>query len=181
MKIVLLGSGKGTTARAVLEAQRRGELGASSVVGIIANQPAAGILQVAADFGVRGVCAGTNGYPELGSAVADLQPDYLVSVGFSEDFPVELLQRFPGRVLNLYPSLLPSFGGLRGMGAVTAALSYGARVVGSTVYALGPDHGVGKILAQTAIDVPAGIGADALVERLQQAERALLPSVLAAL
>jgi phosphoribosylglycinamide formyltransferase 1 len=187
-KFVLLGSGKGSTARALLTAECAGRLGSVKIVGVISDRTDAGILTVANEFGVAAawVDAGPEARKFSSSGVRPfleqldrMAPDYLLSVGFGRVFPMEILHAYSSRVMNLYPSLLPSFADLPNMQAVESALLYGAKVVGTSLYVLSATGGVERIIGQAAINVRREDTIDSLILSLQEAERDRLPGMLA--
>lgn len=109
-------------------------------------------------------------------AAAAHQPDLVVSAGFMKILGPEFLSRFPGRVLNTHPALLPAFPGSH---AVREALDYGVRVTGCTVHLVDAGTDTGPILAQRALPVLDGDDESALHERIKVIERELLVDVVA--
>lgn len=111
-------------------------------------------------------------------ATAVHQPDLVVSAGFMKILGAAFLSRFPGRVVNTHPALLPAFPGAH---AVADALSYGVRVTGCTVHLVDAGTDTGPIIAQQAVPVLDGDDEATLHERIKVIERQLLVDVLAAL
>jgi len=111
-------------------------------------------------------------------ATAAHQPDLVVSAGFMKILGPQFLSRFPGRVVNTHPALLPAFPGAH---AVPDTLAYGVRVTGCTVHLVDAGMDTGPILAQEAVDVLDGDDEAALHERIKVVERRLLVDVLAAM
>ena len=109
---------------------------------------------------------------------AEHRPDLIVSGGFMKILGPEFLSRFPGRVVNTHPALLPAFPGAH---AVPDALGYGVRVTGCTVHLVDAGVDTGPILAQQAVEVLDGDDESTLHERIKVVERRLLVDVLAAL
>lgn len=114
----------------------------------------------------------------LTEAVAEHEPDLIVSAGFMKILGEEFLSRFDGRVVNTHPALLPSFPGAR---AVPDAIEYGVRLTGCTVHLVDSGVDTGPILAQEAVAVYEDDTAETLHERIKDVERRLLVDVLAAL
>lgn len=114
----------------------------------------------------------------LASAVAAHQPDLVVSAGFMKILGPQFLSRFPARVLNTHPALLPSFPGAH---AVRDALAYGVRVTGTTVHLVDAGTDTGPVLAQRAVEVGDDDDEETLHERIKVVERGLLVDVLAAI
>ncbi|OPX07263.1 phosphoribosylglycinamide formyltransferase [Mycobacterium sp. AT1] len=111
-------------------------------------------------------------------AAAAHQPDLVVSAGFMKILGPQFLSRFPGRVVNTHPALLPAFPGAH---AVPDTLAYGVRVTGCTVHLVDEGMDTGPILAQEAVDVLDDDDESALHERIKVVERRLLVEVLAAM
>jgi phosphoribosylglycinamide formyltransferase-1 len=111
-------------------------------------------------------------------ATAAHQPDLVVSAGFMKILGPQFLSRFPGRVVNTHPALLPAFPGAH---AVPDSLAYGVRVTGCTVHLVDAGMDTGPILAQEAVDVLGDDDEAALHERIKVVERRLLVEVLAAM
>lgn len=111
-------------------------------------------------------------------AAAAHQPDLVVSAGFMKILGPQFLSRFPGRVVNTHPALLPAFPGAH---AVPDTLAYGVRVTGCTVHLVDAGMDTGPILAQEAVDVLDDDDESALHERIKVVERRLLVEVLAAM
>ena len=114
----------------------------------------------------------------IAEATAAHQPDLVVSAGFMKILGPQFLSRFPGRVVNTHPALLPAFPGAH---AVPDTLAYGVRVTGCTVHLVDAGMDTGPILAQEAVDVLDDDDEAALHERIKVVERRLLVEVLAAM
>ncbi|AIY48163.1 phosphoribosylglycinamide formyltransferase [Mycolicibacterium fortuitum] len=114
----------------------------------------------------------------LTEATAEHRPDLVVSAGFMKILGGQFLSRFPGRVVNTHPALLPAFPGAH---AVPEALAYGVRVTGCTVHLVDSGMDTGPILAQQAVEVLDDDSEETLHERIKVVERRLLVDVLAAL
>lgn len=111
-------------------------------------------------------------------ATAEHEPDLVVSAGFMKILGPEFLTRFPGRVVNTHPALLPAFPGAH---AVADSLAYGVRVTGCTVHLVDAGMDTGPILAQEGVEVFDGDDEATLHERIKVVERRLLVDVLAAM
>lgn len=114
----------------------------------------------------------------LADALADYSPDWVVSAGFMRILDPVFLDRFPYRVINSHPALLPAFPGAH---AVRDALAYGVKVTGTTVHLVDAGVDTGPIIAQRAVPVRDDDDEDSLHERIKQVEWELLPEVLARL
>jgi phosphoribosylglycinamide formyltransferase-1 len=181
LDIAVLASGRGSNLAAIFEAIDAGHCDAR-VVGVVSDKPGAGALNAAQARGIpTRVVPFARGDDRdawnvaLAAAVADLTPQLVVLAGFMRILGAPLLERFPGKLINVHPSLLPAF---TGHDAPHQAVAAGVRLSGCTVHVV--DHGVdtGPILAQAAVPVLPGDTADTLHARIQVAEHALLPAVI---
>jgi phosphoribosylglycinamide formyltransferase-1 len=187
MRVVILGSGRGSNAEAILRAQQAGALGRAEVVAIFSDQPAAGILELGRRFGVRAEFVDPapfrtklegEGEARFIAAVNSAQPDLVVLAGFMRVLKPGFLGAFAGRVINLHPSLLPSFPGLDGIGQ---AFRRGVKITGCTVHLVTLEVDGGPILDQAAVRIEEGDTLEALAAKVHAAEHALLPAVIARL
>jgi len=187
MKIVILGSGRGSNAEAILRAQVAGQLGQGRVVQIFADKPEAGILAHGEKFGVAarfldpGVFktkfddAGENRYIE---EISKLEPGLVVLAGFMRILKPRLIEAFAGKIINLHPSLLPSFAGLDGIGQ---AWRRGVKITGCTVHYVSVEVDGGPIIEQTPVRIETDDTLESLEAKIHAAEHALLPAVIARL
>ncbi len=187
MRIVILGSGKGSNAAAVLAAEKEGRLGRARVVHLFADRPDAGILALGPRFGVpasyvdpapfRTKLEGA-GEERFIAAVRAAAPDLVVLAGFMRVLKAGFLGAFAGRIINLHPSLLPAFPGLDGIGQ---ALRAGVAETGCTVHRVNAEVDGGEILAQARVPVEPGETLESLTAKVHAAEHRLLPAVIARL
>ncbi|HEY5079331.1 MAG TPA: phosphoribosylglycinamide formyltransferase [Opitutaceae bacterium] len=187
MRIVLLGSGRGSNAEAVLLAQEAGALGRARVAAIFSDVADAPILGLGPRFGVpssfvdpapfRTKLEG-EGEARFITAVTAAAPDLVVLAGFMRVLKPGFLGAFSGRIINLHPSLLPSFPGLDAIGQ---AWRRGVRITGCTVHRVTADVDGGPILDQAAVRIDPGESLESLSARMHAAEHALLPAVIARL
>jgi phosphoribosylglycinamide formyltransferase-1 len=187
MRVVILGSGRGSNAAALLEAQSAGRLGRASIVQILSDQPDAGILALGARFGVPAAFVDPapfktklegEGEARFIAAVRGAQPDLVVLAGFMRVLKPGFLNAFAGKIINLHPSLLPSFPGLDGIGQ---AWRRGVKITGCTVHYVTAEVDGGPIIDQTAVRVESGDTLEALTGKIHAAEHALLPAAIARL
>ncbi len=187
MRIVLLGSGRGSNAEAVLLAQQAGNLGRARVAAIFSDAASAPILQLGPRFGVpasfvdpapfRTKLEG-EGEARFIAAVSAAAPDLVVLAGFMRVLKPGFLSAFPGKVINLHPSLLPSFPGLDAIGQ---AWRRGVKVTGCTVHRVTGEVDGGPIIDQAAVRIEEGETLASLAARIHAAEHGLLPAVIARL
>jgi phosphoribosylglycinamide formyltransferase-1 len=187
MRVVILGSGRGSNAEAILLAQRAGRLGAARVAAVFSDVAGSGILGLGARFGVESSYVDPapfrtklegEGEARFIAAVSGARPDLVVLAGFMRVLKAGFLGAFAGRIINLHPSLLPSFPGLDAIGQ---AWRRGVRVTGCTVHYVTADVDGGQIIDQAAVRVEAGETLESLEARVHAAEHALLPDVIARL
>lgn len=187
MRLVILGSGRGSNAEAILRAQQEGRLGRARVVAIFSDQPAAGILALGPRFGVPARFVDPapfktklegEGEARFIAAVGAERPDLVVLAGFMRVLKPGFLHAFAGRIVNLHPSLLPSFPGLDGIGQ---AFRRGVKITGCTVHYVTAEVDGGPILDQAAVRIEESDTLETLAARVHAAEHALLPAVIARL
>ena len=187
MRIVLLGSGRGSNAEAILQAQAAGRLGRGQVVQILSDQPAAGILELGSRFGVPARFVDPapfktklegEGEDRWIAAIRACEPDLVVLAGFMRVLKPGFLGAFAGKIINLHPSLLPSFPGLDGIGQ---AWRRGVKVTGCTVHRVTAEVDGGPILDQAAVRIDSSDTLESLTAKVHAAEHALLPAVIARL
>lgn len=181
-RIVVLASGTGSLLNALLEAAVDDYPARVVAVGVDRDCPA---VTIAAGAGIPSYIVRLGEFPDrdawdaaLAEATAAHHPDLVVSAGFMKILGAQFLSRFPGRVINTHPALLPAFPGAH---AVPDALAYGVKVTGCTVHVVDAGVDTGPILAQRAVEVRDGDDEETLHERIKVVERRLLVDVLAAL
>ena len=187
MRVVILGSGRGSNAEAILLAQKAGKLGRAEVVQIFADKPDAGILALGPRFGVEAAFLDAapfktklDGAAEEHyiAAISACRPDLLVLAGFMRVIKPRFLAAFEGRIINLHPSLLPSFPGLDGIGQ---AWRRGVKISGCTVHRVTAEVDGGPILDQAAVRIEEVDTLESFAAKIHAAEHALLPAVIARL
>jgi len=187
MRVVILGSGRGSNAEAILEAQAAGRLGSARVVALFSDVADAPLLALGARFGVparfvdpspfRTKLEGA-GEERFIAAVTAERPDLVVLAGFMRVLKAGFLNAFAGRIINLHPSLLPSFPGLDAIGQ---AWRRGVKVAGCTVHGVTAEVDGGPILDQAVVRIEPGETLESFAAKVHAAEHALLPAVIARL
>lgn len=188
-KIAVLVSGGGTNLQALLDAQKAGDLSAGEIALVIASNPKAYALTRAAQAGVPAVVCSRK---ELGSqaafeaaisqALAQHGIELIILAGFMSILSEDFTRQWPRRILNVHPSLIPSFcgQGYYGLKVHEAALAYGVKVTGATVHFVNEVPDGGEILLQKAVEVLPGDTPEVLQRRvMEQAEWKLLPKAVA--
>ncbi|WP_166906290.1 phosphoribosylglycinamide formyltransferase [Mycobacterium sp. DL440] len=181
-RLVVLASGTGSLLASLLAAASDDY--PARVVAVGTDRKCAAI-DIAAEAGLPSYTVRLGDYDDrdawdaaLTEATAEHEPDLVVSAGFMKILGSQFLSRFPGRVVNTHPALLPAFPGAH---AVPEALAYGVRVTGCTVHLVDSGMDTGPILAQHAVEVLDDDIEETLHERIKVVERRLLVDVLAAL
>ena len=186
LKLGVLGSGKGSNFKAIAEAIASGRINAEVRV-VLSDVEDAGILDFARARGIRAEFLAPGRFrtklePEAEARlVALLQEagvELVVLAGYMRMIKAPMLEAFPNRIVNIHPSLLPKFPGLASW---RQALEAGASVTGCTVHYVDGGMDTGPILAQAEVPVLPGDTAETLHARIQVAEHALFPAVLAQL
>jgi len=187
MRVVILGSGRGSNAEAILQAQKAGRLGSARVVQILSDKPDAGILTLGPRYGVPARFVDPapfktklegEGEARFIAAVRDCAADLVVLAGFMRVLKPGLLNAFAGKIINLHPSLLPSFPGLDGIGQAFRA---GVKETGCTVHQVTLEVDTGRIIEQARVPVEVTDTLETLTAKVHAAEHHLLPAVIARL
>jgi phosphoribosylglycinamide formyltransferase-1 len=187
MRVVILGSGRGSNAEAILQAQAAGRLGTAQVVQIFSDKPEAGILALGPRFGVPAAFIDPApfktklegaGEDRFVAAIEAARPDLVVLAGFMRVLKPKFLGAFAGRIINLHPSLLPAFPGLDGIGQAFRA---GVKVTGCTVHNVTLEVDAGQIIEQAQVPISPDDTIETLTAKVHAAEHGLLPSVIARL
>jgi phosphoribosylglycinamide formyltransferase-1 len=186
LRLGVLGSGKGSNFRAIVEAIRAGSLEAEVRI-VISDVENAGILKLAEGFGIpsRYIPPGkfrTKLEPEIESRIVGMlenaEVELVVLAGFMRVLKQEMLNAFAGRIINIHPSLLPKY---RGLEAWTQALRANEQITGCTVHYVDAGVDTGEILAQKRVPILPDDTPERLHARIQAAEHELLPSVIASI
>ena len=185
-KLAILGSGQGSNMAAIAEACRAGRVPGEVAI-VLSDAAGAGILTRATERGIRAEFIAPGKFrtkldeaaeQAYIAAMQQAQVDWIVLAGFMRILKGDFLRAFPERVVNIHPALLPSFPGLE---AWKQALDYGVKVTGCTVHFVEQGIDTGPILAQQTVPVLDDDTPATLHERIQQAERVLYPTTIAAL
>ena len=183
LPIAVLVSGSGSNLQSLIDAERRGDLGAT-IVGVLADRPDAYGLQRAAtagipteviDWALHDDRAGFT--TAVCDAVQRIGADAMVLAGFMRILAPEAIDRFPNAIINVHPALLPAFPGAH---AIEQAIAEGVKVSGVTVHFVDEAVDHGPIIAQEAVPVVPGDNEITLHQRIQAVEHRLLPAVVSA-
>lgn len=183
-RLVVLASGRGSNLQAILDAIERGELRAE-VAAVLSDRPDAPALQRAAKREIPAIPIDYKSFADrdayhhaLLTALNELGPDLIVLAGYMRLLPGWLVRRFPQRIVNIHPSLLPSFPGLN---PHQQALDYGVKVSGCTVHFVDEGMDTGPIIMQSVVAVEDDDTAESLAARILHHEHELYPRAIAAI
>ncbi len=178
-RIAILASGRGSNLQAVLDAIAANTLDAR-IVGVFSDRPGASALQRVPE--IQRWSRDANAYPsreafdaDLADAIAATKPDWVLCAGYMRILGEAFIERFRGRLLNIHPSLLPKYRGLR---THARALQDGVREHGASVHFVTPELDAGAVIAQAMVPVAAGDTVDSLSSRVLAREHVLLLAVL---
>ena len=187
-KIAVLVSGGGTNLQALIDAEKRGELGNGKISLVLASKPGVYALERAKQNGISSVVLSRRDYSDIAAyskALADTLEengtDLVVLAGFLTIFDEQVYERFPNRILNVHPALIPSFcgKGFYGLHVHEAALEKGVKVSGATVHIVTPECDAGPIVLQRAVAVREDDTPETLQRRImEEAEWKILPEAV---
>ena len=188
LKVVVLVSGGGTNLQAIMDAVDNGTITNTEIVGVISNNKNAYALERAAKRGVKNVCVSPKDFETraefneaLLATVDEMQPDLVVLAGFLVVIPEMMIEKYRNRIINIHPSLIPSFcgTGFYGLKVHEAALEKGVKVVGATVHFVDEGTDTGAIIMQKPVMVEKGDTPEILQRRvMEQAEWNILPQAI---
>ena len=187
-RIAVLVSGGGTNLQALIDAQGRGEIVNGAIAAVIASNPEAYALERAAKAGIPGHVLSRSSYPSsramtvaLVEKLKELEIDLVVMAGFMTIVTEELFQVYENAVINIHPSLIPSFcgEGCFGLHVHEKALAYGVKLSGATVHFVTEECDAGPIIIQKAVDVLPDDTPEVLQRRfMEQCEWKILPQAV---
>jgi phosphoribosylglycinamide formyltransferase-1 len=182
LKLGILASGNGSNFEAVAKAIASGKLNAKIQV-LIYNNPEAKVAVRATNWDVPAVLLNHRNFQsredldrEIVHTLQQYQVEWVVMAGWMRIVTSVLIDAFPNQIINIHPSLLPSFKGVR---AIEQALAAGVKIAGCTVHLVAPEVDSGLILLQAAVPVLADDTAETLHERIQEQEHRILPQAIA--
>ena len=188
LKIVVCVSGGGTNLQAIIDGIADGTITNTEIVGVISNNKNAYALERAKKAGISAVCISPKDYETreifndaLLNGVLSLKPDLIVLAGFLVNIPPQMIQAFRNRIINIHPSLIPSFCGVGcyGLKVHEKALARGVKVSGATVHFVDEGTDTGPIIMQKAVEVMQGDTPEVLQRRImEQAEWVILPKTI---
>ena len=188
LRILVCVSGGGTNLQAVMDAIRDGRITNTEIVGVISNNKNAYALTRAGQSGIDAVCLSPRDFPDRAAfnqafldKVDSYSPDLIVLAGFLVTIPAAMIENYRNRIINIHPSLIPSFCGVGfyGLKVHEAALARGVKVTGATVHFVDEGTDTGPILLQKPVEVKEGDTPEILQRRvMEEAEWILLPKAI---
>lgn len=182
MRVGVLVSGTGTNLQALLDAEARGELAPASITVVISNRPGVQALERARRASKPAIVVDHRAYPDrqtfedaLFRELSAHGVELVVLAGFMRVLTEHFVGRYPLRIVNTHPSLLPAFPGAK---AAAEAVAHGVKLSGVTIHFVDASLDGGPIIAQVAVPVLPTDDAAALQARIQQQEHVLLPATV---
>lgn len=181
-RLVVLASGRGSNLQAIIDAIESGRLTAEIAL-VLSDRPDAKALERAQAHGIpaeaidyRQVGDKPTYYRRVQERLDEIAPDLIVLAGYMRILPPDFVQRYPWRIVNIHPSLLPAFPGLN---AQRQALEYGVKVAGCTVHFVDEGMDSGPIIAQAAVPIYDDDTEESLAARILAEEHRIFPEVIA--
>ena len=188
LNIAVLVSGGGTNLQAIIDQVEDGRLPDVKICAVISNNAGAFALERAKKHGIPACCISPKNYETreafnkaLVGALDEISPDLIVLAGFLVVIPPEMVEKYKGRIINIHPSLIPSFcgTGYYGLKVHEAALARGVKISGATVHIVDSGTDTGPILIQKAVEVKEGDTPEVLQRRImEEAEWKILPQAI---
>lgn len=188
LRLAVLVSGGGTNLQAIIDAIDGGRITNAQIQAVISNNAGAYALERARKHGIDARCVSPKDYPSreefneaLLAAVDSYQVDLVVLAGYLVKIPLQLVEKYDRRIINIHPSLIPSFCGVGfyGLKVHEAALARGVKVTGATVHFVDSGMDTGEIILQKAVPVEKGDTPEVLQRRvMEQAEWVILPQAI---
>lgn len=188
LRIVVCVSGGGTNLQAIMDGIKAGTIRNVEIAGVICNNAGAYALQRAEQHGIPSYCISAKDYTDRSGfnrafldKIEELNPDLIVLAGFLVILPEEMIRRYTNRIINIHPSLIPSFcgTGYYGIKVHEAALARGVKITGATVHYVDEGTDTGRIIMQKAVEVCRDDTPQSLQKRvMEQCEWVLLPAVI---
>ena len=188
LNILVCVSGGGTNLQAIIDAIDNGTIRNAAIKCVISNNEGAYALERAKNAGIEGVCVSPKSFETREAfnqafldKVCEINPDLIVLAGFLVVIPPAMISKFRGKIINIHPSLIPSFcgTGYYGLKVYEKALERGVKVTGATVHFVDEGTDTGPIILQKAVYVEKGDTPKVLQQRvMEQAEWVILPQAI---
>lgn len=191
LRVAVLVSGGGTNLQAIIDAVKDGTITNTELVAVISNNANAYALTRARENGIEALCISPKDYADradfhkaLLEKINELKVDLIVLAGYLVKIPEEMVHQYSHRIINIHPSLIPSFCGVGyyGLHVHEAVLEKGVKVTGATVHYVDEGMDTGEIIAQKPVMVEEGDTPEILQKRvMEQAEWKILPQAINAI
>lgn len=188
LNIVVCVSGGGTNLQAIIDGIADGKIRDTKIQAVIANNADAYALERAKNAGIEAIYLSPKSYPDRAAfndafteRMKELNPDLIVLAGFLVQIPSQMVLAFPNKIINIHPSLIPSFCGVGfyGLKVHEGALARGVKVTGATVHFVDDGTDTGPIILQKPVEVMQGDTPKELQKRvMEQAEWIILPQAI---
>ncbi|HBZ02701.1 MAG TPA: phosphoribosylglycinamide formyltransferase [Lachnospiraceae bacterium] len=188
LRVLVLVSGGGTNLQAIIDRVNDGTIKNTEIVGVISNNYGVYSLERAANAGIKSEVVAPKDYPDRSSfnkallaKLDEYRPDLIVLAGFLVVIPGIVIQKYEGKIINIHPSLIPSFcgTGYYGLRVHKAALERGVKISGATVHFVDAGTDTGPIILQKAVEVLDGDTPEILQKRImEEAEWKILPEAI---
>ncbi len=188
MNIVVLVSGGGTNLQAIIDAINNNTIRDTKIIEVVSNNPNAYALVRAKENNIPAKCISPREFDtrdDFNSALVEemdrLSPDLIVLAGFLVNIPAEMVKKYPNKIINIHPSLIPSFcgKGYYGLKVHEGALARGVKITGATVHFVDEGTDTGPIILQKAVEVQPDDTPEVLQRRvMEEAEWVILPKAI---
>ena len=188
LRIGVMVSGGGTNLQSIMDNIDSGAITGAEIAVVISNKPGAYALERARNHGIEAVCISPKSFPDreafneaLLEKVNEYHLDLIVLAGFLVRIPPKMIEKYRNRIINIHPSLIPSFCGVGcyGLKVHEAALKRGVKVTGATVHFVDEGMDSGPIILQKAVEVKPGDTPEILQRRvMEEAEWKILPKAI---
>ncbi|MBQ0043217.1 MAG: phosphoribosylglycinamide formyltransferase [Lachnospiraceae bacterium] len=191
LRVLVCVSGGGTNLQAIIDGVQNGSIANTQIVRVISNNPGAYALERAKKHGIDAVCISPKDYETraifndaLMNGIREAAPDLIVLAGFLVVVPEAIIKEYTNRIINIHPSLIPSYcgTGYYGLKVHEGVLARGNKVTGATVHFVDEGTDTGPIIFQKAVDVEEGDTPEILQRRvMEQAEWIIMPKAIDAI
>ena len=182
MKIAVFVSGRGSNLQSILQSRELADL--IEIKAVLSDKIECGAFEIAKQYSVPTFSLGDKdglvSYKDLSNFLSQLNIDLIVLAGFLKLIPDNVVRNYKGRIINIHPALLPSFGGkgMYGMSVHRAVYNSSAKVSGASVHFVDESYDTGTIIAQKCVDIKDVKSPEEIAERVLRIEHQILPSVI---
>jgi len=179
-KLVVLASGSGTNFQAIINSIKDGSIKGAAIVALIVNKSDIKVIERAKEHNIPIYILESDFENNLRIILERLNPDLIVLAGFLKKIPSAVIKKYPDKIINIHPSLLPKYGGkgFYGMKVHEAVIDAGDEVSGCTVHFVNEIYDAGKIIDQKTVPVKSDDTPETLAARILKQEHLLYPKVI---